>query len=45
MPDTVQDLVTVWNDKQDYIKQFDKSDQSNNTFGAWRQDMILLKYY
>lgn len=37
MPDTLQDLVTVWNEKQDYIKQFDKLNQSNPTFCLWRK--------
>ena len=37
MPYTVQDLVTVWNKKQDYIKQFEKLNQSNPTFCLWRK--------
>ena len=37
MPDTVQDLVTVWNEKQDYIKQFDQLNQSYPTFCLWRK--------
>ena len=41
MPYTVQDIVTVWNEKQDYIKQFDKSNQSNSIFGLTRQYMEL----